>query len=251
MAPSNPCTNPNIPPIHIELSHIPCNESHAQYVNGVLVVKAYWRQATNMTLEDQVEYKTLIEQQRFEKQGPSMLFSAPSDHSVYKSCQASPTWAKYVFIRALGVGTPALDSQVEGIFGSLNISDFEQCYRAYNPEPARVLKRRAESQLLQRSNDFSQWDIFPAAVQTLPDEGDLRELEDRLKEYMDDHLNRIQKIILPFAMKQKEGLERVTRQMFTVIDKMNQLEKEQTECFDAIETKIDCLNARPVDMGEI
>lgn len=90
-----------------------------------------------MTLEDQVEYKTLVEQQRFEKQGPSMLFSAPSDHSIYKSCQASPTWAKYVFIRALGVSTPALDSRVEGIFGSLDISDFERCYRACNPKMAR------------------------------------------------------------------------------------------------------------------
>ncbi|KAM0513599.1 hypothetical protein ACHAPE_007649 [Trichoderma viride] len=204
-----------------------------------------------MTLEDQVEYRTLIEQQRFEKQGPSMLSSAPSDHSIYKSCQASPTWAKCVFIRALGVSTRTLDSQVEGIFGSLNISDFEQCYRAYNPEPARALKRKAESQLLQRSNDFSQWSAFPAAVQTLPDKSDLRELEDCLKEYMDDHLNRIQKIILPFATRQKEGLERVTQQISTVIEKMNQLEGEQTEYFNALERKIDLMGARRPYMGEI
>lgn len=250
MAPINPCTNPNLPPIRIELSHIPCNESQAQYVNGVLAVKAYWRQATNMTLEDQVEYKTLIEQQRFEKQG-SWDISVPSDYSIYKSCQASPTWAKYVFIKALDISTPALDGQMQGIFGSLGISDFEQCYRAYNPEPARELKRKAESELLQRSNGFTQCAAFPVLAQMLPHKNDLEELEDRLMDCIHDDCSKIRQNILPYVKGHEDKIERLINQMSTVIDKMNQLERAQTGYFNAVERKIDRMDAHRPDMDEV
>ncbi|KAM0447879.1 hypothetical protein ACHAO4_008623 [Trichoderma viride] len=216
MAPANPCTNPNLPPIRIELSDIPCDESHAQYINGVLVVKAYWRQATNMTLKDQVEYQTLIEQQCFEMQ---------------------PPW--YVFIKALDIGTYDLDSEVQGIFGSLRIGDFGNSYRAYHPEPARELKRKAVDQLQQRSDGSSQQNTSPALGQKLPFNVDLQRLENHLKEYMDRRFGKIQNSFFEARTDERNKIRTATEQIALVLEKMNQLEREQTEYFNAMEKKID------------
>lgn len=252
MAPTNPCTNPHLPPIRIELSDIPCDERHAQYFNGVLVVKAYWRQATNMTLEDQVEYKTLIEQQRFETQ-PPWVFSGQGDHSVYKSCQASPTWAKYVFIKALEFETCDLDSQAQGIFGSLRISDFGNSYRAYHQEPVIELKRKAVDQLQQRPNGFNQQNTPLALGQTLPFNVDLQRLENHLKMRMDTHLNKIRDFIFEAHAEKRYKMETATEHIALILDKINQLEREQTEYFNATEKKTDRIATqwRHANPGEI
>ncbi|KAL7918559.1 hypothetical protein ACQKWADRAFT_330550 [Trichoderma austrokoningii] len=237
---ANPCTKPNLPPIRIELSDIPCDESHQQYFNGLKAVKAYWRQATNMTLEDQVEYKTLIEQQRFERPMP-WLFSSPEDHSVYKSCETSPTWAKYVFINALDINTSLLDDHMKEVFGSLKICDFEECYRTYNPEPARELKRKAADQPQRQTRDFSQRDASVTPVQSFLLEADLQRLENHLKDLIDGKLDEIRNSVLDACSGQGRDIDSVLEQLSLVMNKMHQLEREQTECFIDIERKIDKL----------
>lgn len=242
---TNPCTNPNLPPIRIELSDIPCDESHKQYPNGVRAVKAYWQQATNMTLEDQVEYKTLIEQQHFTWSTPRFSLK---DFSVYKSCQTSPTWAKYVFIKAMVIDNTALDNQMQGTFGSLEICDFEVCYRIYNPDPARVLKLKALDQLYQQSHAFSQRDTSVAPVQPQPLNEDLQRLGNRSEDFMDGYLRRIQRFISDACSAQSDE---ITEQLSLVKDKMYQLEREQTEWFNAIESKVDKLATRFREHEEI
>ncbi|KAK1246336.1 hypothetical protein MKX08_000138 [Trichoderma sp. CBMAI-0020] len=215
----NPCMNPNIPPIRIELSDIPCDDSHPHYANGVAVVKAYWQQATNMTLDDQAEYKTLIEQQQFLKQRAALL--APHQHGVFKSCQISPT-------------------QVECIYKSLKIENLETDYRAYNPNPASDKKRKATKQLqpskAQRSTNSSQLNASPALGNTSPvTQGDLERFEAHLKEYMDDHVKEVRESMCRARTEQRGMIRNVTE---LIIDKLSQLEKDQTEYLNAMEVKI-------------
>lgn len=196
-----------------------------------------------MTLEDQVEYKTLIEQQRFEKQGPWEI-SAPSDHSIYKSCQASPTWAKYVFIKALDISTPTLDTQLQAIFGSLRISDFEQSYHAYNPEPAKDLKRKATDDQLQRPVVFGPRNASSTLSQTITVNSDLQRIEGRLKEFINGQVKDIRATISDTCAEQGDKIKTVTEQMSMVIDKMNQLMREHTEQFNVLKRKIDRSDSR-------
>lgn len=176
-----------------------------------------------MTLEDQIEYKTLIEQQLFEKKWPWVLSS--SDHRICKLCQASPTWAKYVFIRALRMNTEALDSQVQGIFGSLNISDLERFYRAYHPEPARELKRKAVDQLQQRSDGSSQQNTSPALGQKLPFNADLQRLENHLKKYMDRRFDKIQNSFFEARTDERNKIRAATEQIALVLEKDDSTEE--------------------------
>lgn len=204
-----------------------------------------------MTLEDQVEYKTLIEQQRFEKQGPWVI-SAPSDHSIYKSCQTSPTWAKYVFIKALDISTPALESQLQAIFGSLRISDFEPSYHAYNPETARELKRKAaDDQLLQRPSVFGQRNASSALSQTMLVNRDLQRIEGRLKEFMNNQVKDIRATVSDTCAEQGDKIKTVTEQMSMVIDKVNQLMREQTEHFNALKRKMDRMDGHWLKREEV
>ncbi|KAL6889071.1 hypothetical protein GGI43DRAFT_416390 [Trichoderma evansii] len=207
MAHINPCPNPNIPPVSIELYDIPCNESHEQYPNAIRAVKAYWRQATNMTFEDQIEYKGIVEYMFTFEQEPLLWRSKCS--SLYKSCKASPTWAKYVFIKAMygGAKIHNLDAQVLGIFKSLKIEDFERDYRTHIPDPARVKEGTPTEQFpppaAQSSAKRSQpnappplkWSSSPVMNQPVTQQ-DLERLETRLKEHIDDHIRKIRESIV-------------------------------------------------------
>lgn len=140
----------------------------------------------------------------------------------------------------------ALDSQVQGIFKSLQIYDYEECYRAYNPKPASEKKRKATEQLqlseTQRSTSFSQPNAYPALGQASPvTKEDLEGLEARLKEYMDDHIKQVRENILEASAEHGEMIRTVIEQMYLVMDKMDGLEEDQTGHFDALEMKIDCM----------
>ncbi|KAM0454842.1 hypothetical protein ACHAPV_008215 [Trichoderma viride] len=174
-----------------------------------------------MTLEDQIEYKTLIEQQLFEKKWPWVLSS--SDHRICKLCQASPTWA----------------------------NDLERFYRAYHPEPARELKRKAVDQLQQRSDGSSQQNTSPALGQKLPFNADLQRLENHLKKYMDRRFDKIQNSFFEARTDERNKIRAATEQIALVLEKMIQLKREQTEYFNAMEKRIDRMGARRPERGEI
>lgn len=213
MAHINPCPNPNIPPLKIELSDIPCTESHEQYPNAIRAVRAYWRQATNMTFEDQIEYKGLIEYMFAYEQEASLWRSKCS--SNYKSCKASPTWAKYVFIKAMYGGSKIhnLDTQVLGIFKSIKIEDFERDYRTYNPNPAIVKTEQLPTPAAQSSTKRSLPDEPSASRRsslvtnqpvTLQD---LEGLEIRLKEHIDGHIRKIRESFVAVFSEHRESGE--------------------------------------------
>ncbi|EHK44704.1 uncharacterized protein TrAtP1_002818 [Trichoderma atroviride] len=248
----NPCLNPNIPPIRIELSDIPYKDYHEQYHYAVRVVKGYWRQATNMTIEDQVEYKTLIEQQQFVRQG--LANYTPSSHSVYGSCHVSPTWAKYIFLKSLycNVKMPTLDRQVQGTAKCDIIEDLERTYRTYCPKQARELKRKeTRPSEVQMATILSQSNDSPLLTNTSAVTSDLESLEVRLKEYMDCHLDKIRQSIFDACVEQGNRITTATERISLVMDKMDQLEREQTEYFGGIEKKIDRMAADQITLEEI
>lgn len=128
---------------------------------------------------------------------------------------------------------------MQGIFGSLRIGDFGNSYRAYHPEPARELKRKAVDQLQQRSDGSSQQNTSPALGQKLPFNVDLQRLENHLKEYMDRRFGKIQNSFFEARTDERNKIRTATEQIALVLEKMNQLEREQTEYFNAMEKKID------------
>ncbi|KAL9476222.1 hypothetical protein ACSS6W_006063 [Trichoderma asperelloides] len=220
---TNPCPNPNIPPLRIELSDIPCNESDEHYPMAVSAVKAYWRQATNMTIEDQIEYKGLVENKDYYEQGASTWFSAFL--AIWSLCETSPTWAKFVFLEALYYDTLPCSfyTLMQSVFESLKIEDFEKDYRTHNPEPARVKKRKATEQLhppeaklkanrnqpnasspLGQPSPVIGGQASPVNNQPLT-QRDLERLENRLKEHIDGRIKRIREGILAMFAEHTES----------------------------------------------
>lgn len=139
MAHANPCPNPGIPPLRIELSDIPVDEEDPRFPFAIKVIEQYWRQATSMTTDDQWEYKSLIEGEKF-----SMMdyngFDIDSliDHSLFNDLLISPTWAKYVFLYSLfgEESMFAIERFATEKFKSQMIDDLEEEYRAYHRDPS-------------------------------------------------------------------------------------------------------------------
>lgn len=221
MAHINPCPNPNIPPLRIELSDIPCNESD-KYPDAVRAVKAYWRQATNITIEDQIEYKGLVENTHCHNKGG--LPWGPIFFAIWSSCEASPIWAKFFFIKSLYcVLPPSFDTLMLCVFKSLQIEDFENDYRTHNPEPIRVKKHKGPEQLqppeAKLKVNRSQPNATSALEQSSPVVGgpaspvnnqpvtqrDLLRLENRLKEHIEGHIKRIREGILAMFAEHAES----------------------------------------------
>lgn len=194
-----------------------------------------------MTLDDQEEYKSLLKNNQFMLQGLALY--SPIYHSVHKSCQASPTWAKYVFLKALydNKATPCLDRQMQGIFGSLEIQDFEMDYHTYyHLELVRIKKRKADNQLQRSGSEASGGAQTPPAAMDQPlTRRDLERLETRLKAYIDDHIKNTLESIVEACAEHNERIIVTTEQMSLAIGKIRQLEEDQTEYFNAIEAKID------------
>lgn len=131
MAHVNPCPNPGIPPLRIEIWDIPVAETDEHYPPALKVFKAYWRQATNMTTIDQWEYKSLIEKEAFVGDYDADPLIC---HDLFTDFLISPTWAKYVFLQSLfgDDNLFAIERFLDEKFLSLRIDNHEREYRFYH-----------------------------------------------------------------------------------------------------------------------
>lgn len=275
MAHINPCPNPQLPPLQIELTDIPLRESHPQYTRGIRVVEGYWQQAMNMTTEDQQEYKKLIEDQAFFV-GQNARF-APSKHTVYRDLKVRPTWAKYIFIRALYVDRPMdhLDAIVKGLFQSLEIRNFDNKYREYHARPTKAKKRKADNDFQRLSGGASGGAQTPPILppgSSLPNSGpdhgqpnavsllghsspivggcsslvicghssqhDLEQMENRLKSYIADANQKIREQVKGLRLSHFEAARSNEERMGMLMEKMMELEADNKEYRDAVETKV-------------
>lgn len=113
-------------------------ETHEEFPFARKVLEGYWRQATNMTTDDQWEYKRLIECEKFRMidqngEDTESLIS----HFFFNDFLISPTWAKYVFLHSLfgDESISAIDNFVIETFKSFEILDFEKEYRTHHRDP--------------------------------------------------------------------------------------------------------------------
>lgn len=116
---------------------MPIVEVHWAFPLALRVLKGYWRQATNMTTDDQWEYKHLIECCCFFMHDEDeQKIESPIDHFLFKSLLISPTWAKYVFLKSLfgEESITAIDKFVVKSFKSLETLDLEKDYRTHHPD---------------------------------------------------------------------------------------------------------------------
>ncbi|KAL7897366.1 hypothetical protein HDV63DRAFT_401652 [Trichoderma sp. SZMC 28014] len=134
MAHANRCPSPGIPPLRIELSDIPVDDGYQAYPFAIRVIEGYWGQATNMTTDDQLEYKFLIEDREFERGSDDSLFQ----HYLFNDLLISPTWAKYVFLHSLFGYEPLylIDRFAIEKFGSTTIDDLQEEYRTHHRDPS-------------------------------------------------------------------------------------------------------------------
>lgn len=138
MAHANPCPNPSIPPVELELQEIPVDETHPAFPLALRVFEGYWRQATNMTIDDQLEYESLIERCEFSMvdQNGDEIDSLIKD-SLFNEFLIWPTWAKYVFLKSLfgEESISAIDDFAINVFGSVETLDLEKEYRTHYRDP--------------------------------------------------------------------------------------------------------------------
>lgn len=111
-------TTPNragahVPPIIIKTNRIKqylCHKhginrflatSHSQYQNGLAAVRAYWKQAPNMTLDEQREYKyaRLVDNGSWFVQ--NYATTKPSNHNLTRLSKIRASLLKYVMLSAL------------------------------------------------------------------------------------------------------------------------------------------------------
>lgn len=139
----NPCPNPGIPPLRLEIEDIPISQSHPQYSHALAAVTAYWRQATNMALSDQQEYLELIASSAYVVSKSAE--GTPSQHKLYKAIKAHSTWARYVMFHSVYGNVRSLAEHVKQAHGSDTIRNFFDQYCKHHPWPPNLTKRRRES----------------------------------------------------------------------------------------------------------
>ncbi|PNP53889.1 hypothetical protein THARTR1_05706 [Trichoderma harzianum] len=139
----NPCPNPNIPPLRLEIEDIPISKNHPQYSHAVAAITAYWRQATNMALSDQKEYRDLVASSAFIV--PKSAEGTPSQHKLYKAIKNNPTWARYVMFNAIYGKVKSLAEHVKTAHGSDVIGNFFDKYCKHHPWRGGLKKHRRES----------------------------------------------------------------------------------------------------------
>ncbi|KAL6829493.1 hypothetical protein J3E69DRAFT_365092 [Trichoderma sp. SZMC 28015] len=139
------CASPHLPPIRIELSDLKIDHTHEQYLRAEAAVKAYWRQATNMTENEQKEYRRLLNEKLYELEGK--LLTRPSDHNVYRSCRQKPNWARFIFLYAIYEDLSNLDNLDKFLvsergYTHLGHKDLTSTYRKHRPVPVEGTKRK-------------------------------------------------------------------------------------------------------------
>ncbi|RFU76620.1 hypothetical protein TARUN_5621 [Trichoderma arundinaceum] len=127
----NPCPNPNLPPLRLDLSDTIVSPSHELYSQAMSALKAYWKQAINMTLEDQKEYIRLFEDGVYLTDGATQ--NNASNHVLYTELENRPNWATYVMLRSQyeHAQVKKLDANLIETFGTLDINDFTSDYNAH------------------------------------------------------------------------------------------------------------------------
>ncbi|KAL7943639.1 hypothetical protein V8C42DRAFT_346562 [Trichoderma barbatum] len=143
VAHQNPCPNPHIPPLRLEIEDIPISKNHPQYSHAVAAITAYWRQATNMALSDQKEYTDLVASLAFTV--PKSAEGTPSQHKLYKAIKTRPTWARYVMFHSIYGSVRSLAEHVRLAHGSDVMGNFFDKYCKHHPWPEVLKKRRRES----------------------------------------------------------------------------------------------------------
>ncbi|KAK4064747.1 uncharacterized protein Triagg1_8934 [Trichoderma aggressivum f. europaeum] len=139
----NPCPNPNIPPLRLEIEDIPIAKSHPQFSHAVAAVTAYWRQATNMALSDQQEYRDLVASSAFIV--PKSAEGIPSQHKLYKAIKNNSTWARHVMLNAIYGKVKSLAEHVKTAHGSDVMENFFNEYCKHHPWQRGLKKRQRES----------------------------------------------------------------------------------------------------------
>ncbi|KAL6792185.1 hypothetical protein GGI42DRAFT_346553 [Trichoderma sp. SZMC 28013] len=139
----NPCPKPNIPPLRLEIEDIPIAKSHPQFSHAVAAITAYWRQATNMALSDQKEYRDLVASSAFIV--PKSAEGIPSQHKLYKAIKNNPTWARYVMLNAIYGKVKSLAEHVKTAHGSDVMENFFNEYCKHHPWRGGLKKRQRES----------------------------------------------------------------------------------------------------------
>ncbi|KAL7905088.1 hypothetical protein GGI35DRAFT_489306 [Trichoderma velutinum] len=139
----NPCPNPNIPPLRLEIEDIPIAKNHPQYSHAVAAITAYWRQATNMALSDQKEYRDLVASSAFIV--PKSAEGTPSQHKLYKAIKNNPTWARYVIFHSIYGKVKSLAEHVKLAHGSDVMDNFFEEYCKLHPWHGGLKKRQSES----------------------------------------------------------------------------------------------------------
>ncbi|KAL5087988.1 hypothetical protein Trisim1_007392 [Trichoderma cf. simile WF8] len=139
----NPCPNPNIPPLRLETEDIPIAKNHPQYDHALAAITAYWRQATNMALSDQQEYRELVASSAFIV--PKSAKGAPSQHKLYKAIKNNPTWARYVMFNAIYGKVKSVAEHVKTAHGSDVMENLFKEYCKHHPYKKGSKKRRSES----------------------------------------------------------------------------------------------------------
>ncbi|KAL6793850.1 hypothetical protein J3E68DRAFT_359484 [Trichoderma sp. SZMC 28012] len=145
----NPCPNPQLPPLRIEIDnpYVPQPGGRDQNFYEA-VIDAYQHQAVNMTQLDQNEYLSLIEASYFKMDHDTKR--GPSHHPLYSKLQNEPTWAKFVFLSALYpdissiyYGQPTLfQQQMISAFKSIEIEGYLRGYMSYRPNSRRCYEHQ-------------------------------------------------------------------------------------------------------------
>ncbi|PON27703.1 hypothetical protein TGAM01_v203470 [Trichoderma gamsii] len=135
----NPCPNPGIPPVSIELRDIP-STTQPGFALALRVLEGYWRQATNMSTEEQWDYKSFIENSYFFRHDEGgKEIDSPENHILFNELHVTPTWGRYVFLKSLfgEEFTSIIDYFAIDIFESVETLDLEDEYRTYHRDPNR------------------------------------------------------------------------------------------------------------------
>ncbi|KAF3067624.1 hypothetical protein CFAM422_008601 [Trichoderma lentiforme] len=139
----NPCPNPNIPPLRLEIEDIPIAKNHPQFSHAVAAITAYWRQATNMALSDQQEYRELVASSAFIV--PKSAKGTPSQHKLFKAIKNNSTWARYVMFNAIYGRVKSVAEHVKTAHGSEVMENLFNEYCKHHPWQGGLKKRRSDS----------------------------------------------------------------------------------------------------------
>lgn len=212
----NPCPTPQIPPARLEYADIPVSISDEHYTRAQACVRAYWAQATNMTSTDQDEFRMMLKDRAFYVEESAI--AAPSNHRICRALKKQPTWARYVFVKALYPDSKHVDDFALKYFQSNAINDFTQDYRNYRP----VDKKRKKN-----GPDLR----FPN-----PNVLSVNSLEQRL--------TAIEETIAEFRSENRARFSHVNERQTLIIEELEQTRQQLDRYGDDIEMKI----VPPVDI---